>query len=128
MKEVSFLEWEFKKGVPIYMQIIEKMEMDLLSGKYKPGDKLPSVRDMAMEAGVNPNTMQKAFSEMERSGLIYTERTAGRFVTTDHGRISALKSELSVKYLDELFETLHSLGFTDSEILSAVKEKCEGEE
>ncbi len=122
------MDWEFKKGVPIYLQIIEKMEFDLLSGKYKPGDKLPSVRDLALEAGVNPNTMQKAFVEMERDGLIYTERTSGRFVTTEQGRIDALKDEISMKYVDELFKTLHFLGFTDKEILEVVKDKCKGEE
>ncbi len=122
------MEWEFKKGVPIYMQIIEKIEFDLLSGKYKAGDKLPSVRDLAMEAGVNPNTMQKAFSEMERRELIYTERTTGRFVTTDESRIHGLKVELSEKYVDDFFEILHSLGFTDEEIVEIVKEKCERED
>ena len=121
------MEWDFKKGVPIYTQIIERVEFDLLSGKYQPGDKMPSVRDFAMEAGVNPNTMQKAFSEMERMGLIYTERTSGRYVTTDRDRIHSLKDELSARYVDEFFEILHSLGFTDNEILNTVKEKCKGD-
>ncbi|MCR5271606.1 MAG: GntR family transcriptional regulator [Lachnospiraceae bacterium] len=122
------MDWEFKKGVPIYIQIIEKIEFDLLSGKYKVGEKLPSVRELAMEANVNPNTMQKAFSEMERMELIFTERTSGRYVTTDQTKIDALKKELSKKYVDEFFDTLHSLGFDDNEILNAVNTKCKGEE
>ncbi len=121
------MAWEFKKGVPIYLQIMEIIESDLLNGKYQAGEKLPSVRELAMEAGVNPNTMQKAYLEMDRMGLIYTERTSGRFVTTDEDKIHALKNALSIKHVDAFFDHLHALGFTDHEILDTVKEKCKGE-
>jgi len=118
------MSWEFKKGIPIYAQIIEKLELDLLSGKYELGEKLPSVRDLALEANVNPNTMQRALSEMERSGLIYSERTSGRFVTLDKEKITSLKAELSIKHFEAFFDTLHSLGFSDEEIKNAVIDRC----
>ncbi len=118
------MSWEFKKGIPIYVQIVERIEMDLLSGKYELGEKLPSVRDLALEANVNPNTMQRDLSEMERSGLIYSERTSGRFVTLDKEKITNLKNELSIKHVEAFFNTLHSLGFSDDEIKNAVIERC----
>jgi DNA-binding transcriptional regulator YhcF (GntR family) len=122
------MSWDFKKGIPIYSQIIRKLELDLLSGKYQVGEKLPSVRDLAMEANVNPNTMQRALVEMERSGLIYSERTTGRFVTLEQKRIDDLKDELSKEYFDQFFESLYSLGFSDKEIVLAVKRKCKMED
>ena len=87
------MEWNFKNGIPIYSQIIDEMTMRIASGAYAPGDKLLSVRDMATEAGVNPNTMQRALSELERLGLVHTERTSGRFVTQDEELIMKLKKE-----------------------------------
>ena len=77
------MEWNFKSGIPIYTQIIDEMTMRIASGYYGPGDKLPSVRDLAMDAGVNPNTMQRALAELERRGLVFSERTSGRFVTKE---------------------------------------------
>ena len=74
------MPWNLDSSRPIYLQIIERVQMDIITGRYQPGDKLPSVRDLAQEAAVNPNTMQKALSELERSGLIYSQRTSGRFV------------------------------------------------
>ena len=85
---------------PIYLQIIERVQMDIITGRYQPGDKLPSVRDLAQEAAVNPNTMQKALSELERSGLIYSQRTSGRFITEDKELIHQMKKNLPPqKYL-----------------------------
>lgn len=120
--------WDFKKGIPIYSQIIERLELDLLSGKYQLGEKLPSVRDLAMEANVNPNTMQRALSVMERSGLIYSERTSGRFVTLDHEKIDSLRKDLIRKNVDQFFTTLKNLGIKNEEILKAVEDRCTREE
>ena len=77
------MPWNLDSSRPIYLQIIERVQMDIITGRYQPGDKLPSVRNLAQEAAVNPNTMQKALSELERSGLIYSQRTSGRFITED---------------------------------------------
>lgn len=122
------MSWDFKKGIPIYSQIVRKLEIDLLSGRYQLGEKIPSVRDLAMEANVNPNTMQRALMEMERSGLIYSERTSGRFVTLEQDRINNLKEELSKEYFDEFFKSLYLLGFTNDEIVDAVKKRIKTEE
>ncbi len=77
------MPWNLNSDRPIFMQIIEIIQLDIISGRYAPGEKLPSVRDLASEAAVNPNTMQKALSELERSGLVYSQRTSGRFITED---------------------------------------------
>ena len=77
------MPWKLDSNLPIYTQIIEHIQLDIISGLYQPGDRLPSVRDLAAEASVNPNTMQKALSELERSGLLHSQRTSGRFITED---------------------------------------------
>ena len=75
------MAWTLDSDRPIFLQIVERIQTDIVSGRYQPGDKLPSVRDLAAEASVNPNTMQKAFAELERTGLVYSRRTSGRFIT-----------------------------------------------
>ena len=87
------MPWKLDADRPIFIQLVELLQMDILSGKYKPGDKISAVRDLAQEAAVNPNTMQKALTELERLGLVYTERTSGRFVTKDENLIMNLKKE-----------------------------------
>ena len=77
------MSWTLDNDRPIYLQLMERIQRDIIAGVYQPGDKLPSVRDLALEAAVNPNTMQKALSELERSGLVYSQRTSGRFITED---------------------------------------------
>ena len=77
------MEWNLDPSRPIYQQIIEKVETEIASGRYQPGQQLPSVRELALEAGVNPNTMQRALSELERGGLVTSRRTSGRFITED---------------------------------------------
>lgn len=116
------MEWSFKNGIPIYSQIIDEMTMRIASGAYAPGDKLPSVRDLAMEAGVNPNTMQKALSELERKGLVYAERTSGRFITRDEKVLEELHEGLAKRYFDELSEKLRKIGLSEKEIKSATSE------
>ena len=77
------MPWSFQADTPIYTQLVARLQEQIVSGAYPPGSKLPSVRDLAADAGVNPNTVQRAFAELERLGLIYTQRTAGKFVTED---------------------------------------------
>ena len=114
------MEWNFKNGIPIYSQIMDEMTMRIASGAYAPGDKLPSVRDLAMEAGVNPNTMQKALAELERIGLVYSERTSGRFITKEEKILEELHESLAKKYFDELSEKLRKIGMSDADIKTAV--------
>ena len=115
------MTWKFTDDIPIYLQIIEMMKMDIVSGKYKSGDKLPAVRDLAMEVGVNPNTVQTAFAELERQGLVQSERTSGRFVSIDEKGIEELRSDISDNYIAEMFANLRKLGMDDQMIRNAVK-------
>lgn len=110
------MEWNFKNGIPIYTQIIDELTMRIASAAYEPGEKLPSVRDLAMDAGVNPNTMQRALSEMERRGLVYSERTSGRFVTKEAEVLKELHEELAKKYIEEFYEKLRKIGMDKAEI------------
>lgn len=114
------MEWNFKDGIPIYTQIIDEMTMRIASSAYEPGDKLPSVRDLALDAGVNPNTMQRALAELERRGLVYSERTSGRFVTKEEAVLKDLHEELAKKYFEELTEKLRKIGMDDNAIKASV--------
>ena len=121
------MAWEMNSDRPIFVQIIERIQIDIVSGKYHAGDKLPSVRDLAAEAAVNPNTMQKALSELERTGLVYAQRTSGRFITEDTKMIEELKKSLAREKISEFFESMQSLGFAQDEKISMMKEVGEGE-
>jgi len=114
------MEWDFKDGVPIYTQIVDQMTMRIASGAYAPGDKLPSVRDLALDAGVNPNTMQRALAELERQKLVHSERTSGRFVTSDARVLTGLHEALSKKSFDEFADSLRKIGLSDAEIKDSV--------
>lgn len=120
------MEWNFKDGIPIYTQIVDEMTVRIASGQYAPGEKLQSVRDLALEAGVNPNTMQRALAELERRGLVFSERTSGRFVTKEAGTLKELHEELAKKYFEEFADKLRKIGMSDKEIADAVKEWLDG--
>lgn len=120
------MAWNLSSDRPIFLQIVERIQMDIISGKYRPGDKLPSVRDLAGEASVNPNTMQKAFSELERNGLVYSQRTSGRFITEDITMIDELKASLAKEKIAEFLEHMQKLGFTNEEILSLMNQNMKG--
>lgn len=121
------MAWNLNSDRPIFIQIVERIEMDIISGKYKPGDKLPSVRDLAAEAAVNPNTMQKVFSELERTGLVFSQRTTGRFITEDTSMIDELKSTLAKDKITELLSFMQQLGFQENEILAMIDQTMKGE-
>lgn len=116
------MPWELNNDRPIYLQLMEKIQQDIISGIFKPGDKLPSVRDLAMEASVNPNTMQKALSELERSGLVYSQRTSGRFITEDDSLIRQLKDQLATEHIRDFFEKMQQLGFPQEETLTLIEQ------
>lgn len=122
------MPWNLDSSRPIYLQIIERVQMDIITGRYQPGDKLPSVRDLAQEAAVNPNTMQKALSELERSGLIYSQRTSGRFITEDKELIHQMKKELAAAEVSAFVAHLKQLGITPEEIRQLLAETIEEEE
>ena len=107
---------EFEANTPIYLQLFDMTKLQIVSGRLKSGDKLPSVRDLAVEYGVNPNTMQKALSQLEWEKLVYTVRTTGRYVTEDTELIGKLRKELADMRISELFEKLQQLGYGKREI------------
>lgn len=109
------MEWELDDSRPIYLQIVEQLEFRIISGAYEIGEKLPSVRDMADEASVNPNTMQRALSELERTGLIYTRRAVGRFITEDTDLIKEIKEEFAKRQVDIFFSNMNKIGFDNAE-------------
>lgn len=108
------MPWDLSNDRPIYLQLMERIQQDIVSGFYSPGDRLPSVRELALEAAVNPNTMQKALSELERSGLVYSQRTSGRFITEDETMLKQLKSQLAEEHIRDFFEKMRQLGFFPS--------------
>ena len=111
------MPWNFNSTTPIYIQIIEHIKMSVAVGDYKAGDKLLSVRELAAEAEVNPNTMQKALSELEREGLLYTQRTSGRFITEDTETISNLRKQLAKEHLDAFLKNMNRLGYSSEEAM-----------
>lgn len=116
------MPWDLDENRPIYLQLMEKIQLDIISGVYQAGDRLPSVRELALDASVNPNTMQKALSELERSGLVYSQRTSGRFITEDKSMLKKLKSELAARHIREFLITMKQLGFPPEEALALMKE------
>ena len=119
------MPWQFRNDLPIYTQLIAQIQQKIVSGALEPGERLPSVRDLAAEAGVNPNTMQRAMMEMEREDLVYSQRTAGRFVTQDGERIRRLRESLARNQVKEFLTGMFQLGFGLEEILTFVQ--TEGE-
>lgn len=121
------MAWDLDNDRPIYLQIMERISRDIISGTYHAGDKLPSVRDLAIEAAVNPNTMQKALSELERQGLVYSQRTSGRFITEDTKMLNKLKADMAEEHIRDFLEKMKHLGFPKEEILSLIEQTMKEE-
>ena len=109
------MAWTLDSDRPIFLQIVERIQTDIVSGRYQPGDKLPSVRDLAAEASVNPNTMQRALAQLEAEGLVYTERTTGRFVTEDTALLEQLRDETARAMTAEYLEKMRGIGYGPAE-------------
>lgn len=116
------MPWNLDDNRPIYLQLMERIQQDIISGVYGPGDKLPSVRELALEASVNPNTMQKALSELERNGLVHSQRTSGRYITRDEQMLKQLKDDLAFQHIQEFMEKMKQLGFAEAEIFQLLQE------
>lgn len=114
--------WKFNNDRSIYLQLVEQIQNRIATGFYKPGGRLPSVRELAGEAEVNPNTMQKALAELERQELLYSQRTAGRFVTENEGRILRMKKEAAREAVDVFLKQMENLGFDETEIIELIRE------
>ncbi len=111
------MEWQFDSSMPIYTQLVDKIKLAIVSGEYTRGQRLAAVRDLASEAGVNPNTMQRAFQELERLGLVYTQRSNGRFVTEDEDVIETTKKALAEASIRSFMDSMQRIGYTREDII-----------
>ena len=116
--------WTLDKNRPIYLQLVEELQSRIVSGAYPPGAKIDSVRDLAAEAAVNPNTMQRALAELEQSGLLRSERTSGRFVTEDRALIAQVRRAAREK-IEAVVRDMSVLGFGQQELLNLIREGME---
>ena len=116
------MDFKFTNDRPIYLQIIEQIKDDLISNKLKPNEKMLSVRELAISANVNPNTMQKALQELEKEGLIITQRTVGRYVTNDVELIKNIKNDVAKKHTADYLNKMNQLGFSFDEIIKIIRE------
>ena len=105
------MEWTIRGDAPVYTQLVEQITLAIIRGDYPPGERLPSVRELSAQAGVNPNTMQRALSELEREGFVVTQRTAGRTVTEDAARIEAEKQRFAAQTVGDYFASMQRLGY-----------------
>ena len=121
------MAWNLDSDRPIYSQILERIQMQIAAGIYEPGEKIPSVRELAADAGVNPNTMQKALAELERRNLVVTLRTSGRVVTEDLNMIRETKNQLAKEQIDDFLKRMKALGFEREDILIMLKKETGGE-
>ena len=108
---------KFDNNIPIYLQLVEIMKNKIITGEFKPGERIPSVRELALMMKVNPNTMQKALVELESLNLIYTERTNGKFVTDDSKIINNSKKQNAKTLTNDYLKNMYELGFSKDEII-----------
>ncbi len=111
------MDYIFDNERPIYIQLVEKIRIEIVSGKLKQGERLPSVRELALIARVNPNTMQKALVELEEEGLVYTERTNGKYVTTNSKLINNIKKELAQEKITKFLSDMENIGIAYDEAI-----------
>lgn len=119
------VEYQFTNDKPIYLQLMEAIKNAIISGELKKGAKLDSVRDLALAAKVNPNTMQKALAELERIGLVRTERTSGRFITDDEELLIQMKKEIAAKEINVFFDKMKSMGLSKSDVIKLINDFAE---
>lgn len=119
--------WAFDGERPIYLQVMEHMKVGIISGELPPGSRISAVRDLAAAASVNPNTMQKALGELEREGLLYTQRTNGRFVTEDSELIGELRYQIAKDKLTDFVQQMHRLGYSVSQLSEMLTKVIEEE-
>lgn len=122
------MSWEFQDHLPIYAKLMDTLKRRIVTGRYLPGEKLPSVRELAAEAGINPNTVQRAFSELEREGLIYTQRATGKYVTENEADIKSAREDLARTQVADFLRAMQSLGFSVGDVIVLLQSFNESEE
>lgn len=121
------MQWKLSDDRPIYVQLMETITAAIASGTLAAGNRLPSVREMAAQAGVNPNTMQRALAELEREGLLYSQRTAGRFVTDQSDRITQKRKELAMQQIRIFLSSMKEMGYTSEQTLNLIQQAVKEE-
>lgn len=119
--------WNFSNDRPVYIQIMDEIKLRIVSGRYKPGERIPSVRDLAEEARVNPNTMQKALAEIERDGYIISLRTSGKYVTDNTALINELKISRAENLVEGFAREITKMGISINDAVSLLQHYCETE-
>ncbi|WP_238655144.1 GntR family transcriptional regulator [Paenibacillus piscarius] len=119
---------EFDNNQPIYLQIMNYIKGEIVTGKLKPGDKIPSVRELAAELQINPNTVQRTFQELERETIVETRRGMGRYVTGSEETIMTIKREMAREVLERFIRGMEELGFQGEDIVAAVAENLQRRE
>ena len=117
------MKWEIDDKLPIHSQLVCEIIKRVVNKDYLSGERIPSVRELSVEAKVNPNTMQKALQELEEKKIIYTQRTSGKYITEDKNVIKKLKSDISNNIIKKFIKDMNDLGFTESEIISMLRRK-----
>lgn len=121
------MQWKLSDDRPIYVQLMETITAAIASGTLTAGSRLPSVREMAAQAGVNPNTMQRALAELEREGLLYSQRTAGRFVTDQSDSITQKRKELAMQQIRIFLSSMKEMGYTSEQTLNLIQQAVKEE-
>ena len=121
---IKRMTWSFVPDRPIYLQLQDILKLSIVSGQQPPGSKLPAVRDLAIEAAVNPNTVQRALAELERDGLVHAQRTSGRFVTEDTEVIGKMKNELAMELVEAFLKKMAAIGYGAREAASLIAGKA----
>lgn len=118
---------DYSPGTPIYLQITHDVRQRIASGEWQPGMRIPPVRELSVELGVNPNTAQRSLSELEREGLVYTERTAGRFITKDIEQITQMRASMAEEYAGQFYQQMRKIGYSGEEIVELLRRTASSE-
>ena len=113
---------EFNNNLPIYLQIMNYIKKEIVVGHLKAGDKIPAVRELALELQINPNTIQRTFQELEREQIVETKRGLGRYVTSEESKIMEIKKEMAGDLISHFIHGMQELGFADADIISIVSD------
>ncbi|MGI6462983.1 MAG: GntR family transcriptional regulator [Candidatus Scatomorpha sp.] len=119
------MKWQFDPMRPIFLQLVEQIKERIINQELKPGERLPSVREIAADAGVNPNTVQRAMQELEREGIVNSQRTSGRFLSEEEDMIKKIKTDLATKHLETFLDNMKRLGFGKREIIEMIEKEAE---
>lgn len=117
------MAWNFSSGRPVYLQIAERIKLSVFSGEYKSGEQIPSVRQLALEAAVNPNTVQHAFAELENDGIIISQGTMGRYVTEDTSVIEVCRKKMAEQTVKDFLANVSKLSVDRTELLKMIEEE-----